>query len=366
MNSAFPSDRGGAAELVSEVEGYSAVVVSSIAEIQSLQSFASGPPLRNDILLDLEFFLASASDSLTPKIVAVRHGSELAGVVYARDRGVFWGLSVVYSDLSLAPTLLGDPIERQNAFLVALKTLLASPGTRGMRLTLRSRSPEMEAVRRLAASTTLDFRFWRQRAHAVLSLPGTYEHLLQSFGGTTRRNFRYYRRRFETAGHLYLDNLSMDEFRSAALYLGPKCSKARLSDSIDQALEMAATEYRPLAVGLRHRNGEWLSVICGAYRPGLALVNLQLNNDRDFSRDSLSVVLRAYFIESLIHRGVNQLIFCGGTAPPLSRYVTYIRNLGISIDSPEYRWRLVRALKTKVIPRLPKHLKRLIVPASSL
>ena len=65
---------------------------------------------------------------------------------------------------------------------------------------------------------------------------------------------------------------------------------------------MAAVGDRLLAMGLRHRNGEWLIVMCGVYRPGAGVLLLQLNNDRDFPRDSLSVVMRAYLIESLIRQ----------------------------------------------------------------
>ena len=120
---------------------------------------------------------------------------------------------------------------------------------------------------------------------------------------------------------------------------------------------MTATADRPLAVGLKHRNGEWLSVACGVYRHAAGVLLLQLSNDRDFPRDSLSVVLRAYLIESLIRRGMQEFIIWAGTAPPLSRYVTYIPTLGIYLDSPEYKWRLVRGLVSKFGPWLPKELK---------
>ena len=120
---------------------------------------------------------------------------------------------------------------------------------------------------------------------------------------------------------------------------------------------MAATADRPLAVGLKHRNGEWLSVICGVYRRAAGVLLLQLNNDRDFPRDSLSVVLRGYLIESLIHQGMKELIIWAGTAPPLSRYVTKIPTLGIYLDSPEYKWRLLRRLVSKFGPWLPRQIK---------
>jgi hypothetical protein len=342
----------------SAIKGYSAVVLSSVAEIQSLQPLVRRSLPQNDILLDPEFFLASVAENWVPRVVAVSHGSELAGVVYARERILpGFRLGIVYSDSTLGSILFGDPLEQQDTFLIALETLLASGGTRGIRLRVRRRSPELAAVLKLLASSRVDFHFLHVNGHASLSLPGTYEQLLLSFGYTTRHNFRYYRRRFETAGHVYLDNLSLDELRSAAFYLEPKCSMPARPHSTDRFLKMTATADRPLAVGLKHRNGEWLSIIGGVYRPDAGVLLLQLNNDREFPRESLSVVLRGYLIESLIHQGMKEFIIWGGTAPPLSRYVTYIPTLEIYLDSREYKWRLVRTLVSKFGPWLPRQLR---------
>jgi len=340
------------------IKGYSASVLSSVAEIQSLQPLIRRSQPQNDILRDPEYFLASVSKGWTPRVVAVRRGSELAGVVCAKERSLRGHrLGVVYADLTFGSTLFGGPLEQQDTFLIALATLLASAGTRGIRLRVRRPSPELAAVRRLHACSRLDVHFSRVKDHASLSLPGTYEQLLLSFGSTTRHNFRYYRRRFEKAGHVYLDNLSPDELRLAAFYLEAKCSRLSDGKPIDRLLEMTAAADRPLAVGLKHRNGEWLSVVCGVYTHAAGVLLLQLNNDRDFPRDSLSVVLRGYLIESLIHQGMKEFIIWAGTAPPLSRYATHIPTLGIYLDSPEYKWRLMRGLVSKVGPWLPKHLK---------
>ena len=69
-------------------------------------------------------------------------------------------------------------------------------------------------------------------------------------------------------------------------------------------------------MGLKHRNGEWLSVIGGVYRPGAGVLLLQLNRDREFPRDSLSMVLRGYLIESLIQQGMREFIVWAGQPRP--------------------------------------------------
>jgi hypothetical protein len=343
---------------VSGIEGYSAVILFSATEIQSLPQLAGGSPWRKDILTDPQFFLASVSPGWEPRVVAVRKGSEIVGIVCAKEK-IIRGphLGVVYADLTFGSILVGEPVEQQNIFLIALRTLLARAETRGIRLRVRRRSPEMAGVRKLLASSLLDVYASRVKDHSSLSLPKTYDQLLRSFGSTTRRNFRYYRRRFETAGHVYVDSLSREELRSAAFCLEPKCSIPCRSHSIDRILKMVDTADRPLAVGLKHRNGEWLSVLGGVYTPAAGVALLQLNNDRDFPRESLAVVMRAFLIESLIHQGMKEFILWAGTAPPLSRYVTFIPTLGIHLDAPEYKWRLVRGLVSKFGPWLPTKLK---------
>ena len=346
-------------ERTSAIKAYSAVVLSSAAEIQSLRPVVKRSLQQNNPLLDPTFFLGSVSKGWVPRVVAVRQGSELKGVVYAKERTVCGlRLGIVYADLTFGCILLGDSLEQQDTFLIALEALLASTATRGIRLGVRKGSPELSAVRKLLASNRLDVGFSRVRHHVRLFLPDTYEQLLMSFGYQTRQHIRKRRRRFERAGHVYVENLSPDELRLAAFHLKPKCSMPMAPHRIDKFLKMAATADRPLAVGLKHRNGEWLSIACGVYTPAAGMVLMQLNNTQEFPTDSLSVVLKGYLLESLIHQGMKELMFWGGTGPPLSRYITHIPTLGIYLNSPGYAWRLVRGVVAKFGPWLPWKLAR--------
>lgn len=336
---------------------YSCVVLSSPDEIRSLKPLVRRSTTYNDILFDPEFFLSSVSGGWEPRVVAVHNRTELAGVVYTKEKIIFGcHLGVVYADLTWGSVSFGDSVHRENTFLMALEKLLARPGTHGIRLRVLRGSPESAAIRKLIASRNLDVHFSRFKDHADLALPDTYEQLLQSFGSTTRHNFRYYRRRFEAAGHIYRDSLSLDELRSAAKYLKPRCTIQTQSGSVERLLDMVASADQVMAVGLRHQNGEWLSMIGGVYRPGAGVLLLQLSNDTSFPRDSLSVVLRGYLIETLIRRGTRMLTIWGGTASPLSRYVKYIPTVGIYLDVPGFRWRLARRLVTQAGPWLPKRL----------
>lgn len=341
-----------------EASSYSSILLSSLADIRSLKPLVRRAVTQYDALTDPEFFLSSVSSGWQPSVVAVHNHTGLVGVVYAKEKVMFgYPIGVLYADLSWGSVLFGNITHQQEMFRIALENLLGSPGTRGIRLRVLRGSPELAAVRELIASRHLDVYCSRVKDHARLLLPDTYEQLLLSFGSTTRHNFRYYRRRFEAAGHAYLESLSLSELRSAALHLRTRCTIPSQLGSIERLLNMVAAAERPLAVGLKHRNGEWLGVIGGVYRPDNGLLLLQLSNDRNFSRDSLSVVLRGYLMETLIRQGIREFSIWGGTGPPLSRYVTYIPTLGIHLDLPNYQWRLARRLVTKVGPWLPRRLE---------
>jgi 2-iminoacetate synthase ThiH len=60
--------------------------------------------------------------------------------------------------------------------------------------------------------------------------------------------------------------------------------------------------------------------------------------------------MRGYLIESLIREGITELVFVGGTAPPLNRYARYIRTVQISLNSQAYK-RLAR-VKSMFMPGL--------------
>jgi hypothetical protein len=216
----------------------------------------------------------------------------------------------------------------------------------------------------LSASRSFDTQFFPMvtgisllwKTHAHLALPDTYDRFLGTLGSTTRHNFRYYRRRFEAAGHRFVEHLSMDELRVAALRLRPKSKLTADYQSIEGYLNMVTATSQPLAVGLMHQGGEWLSVLGGWYLRDGATVCFQCNNEEDFGPDSLSVVLRGYLIEMLIRQGLNELVIWGGTGPPLSRYVSYAPTMDVRLDVTERSWRLARSIISTVGPRLPKRL----------
>jgi hypothetical protein len=356
------------------VSEYSGAVLSSYPEILQLRDGARQLMQQDEPLLDPEFFLASVSKGWAPRVVTVYKRRDMVGIMYTRERiisGVPTG--VVYADGSLGDILLANPMHQPSALRVAVETLLAASRVYGVRLRFLRGWRELRAIKQLIGDRPFDAHYSRieyndsriehndssiWKYHAHLPLPNSYEEFLKSLGSTTRHNFRYYQRRFAKAGHSFVENLSMRELRAAAPRLA---SRSKFSHElphylIERDLNMVAATRRPIAIGLKDHNGEWISVMGGWYGPRGAVLLFQYNNDRDFGQDSLSVVLRAYFIESLIRQGLQELVIWGGTAPPLSRYVTYQRTIGVHLDAPTSAWRIARFLISTVGPWLPRRL----------
>jgi len=140
---------------------------------------------------------------------------------------------------------------------------------------------------------------------ACLALPGDYQAFLGGLGAKTRHNFRYYRRKFDAAGHTYVHELPLQDLRRAAADLRSKSRIPIQRRAIERGMNLLMAAERPWAAGLRHRDGRWLSVAAGWFSGGRAMLFLQLNDDRDHELTSLSVVLleqELAIAEDRIHR----------------------------------------------------------------
>jgi hypothetical protein len=347
----------------SNATGFSGVVLSSDTEIRRLRQVARRlMPQEVDPMQDPEFFLASVPAGWRPRVVAIHRGCEIAGIMYVMER-VCAGIpsGIVYADGSLSSPLLGDASHRQILFQVAVESLLAHPRVRSVCLTFPQESDDFEAIKQAAGAMGLEVRYPSallnpSKNHAHLALPSTYEEFVKRLGYRTRYDFRYYRRRFEAAGHCLVEHLSMDELRSAVSRLAPKSKLygKHLWDPPELQVNLVATTDRPLAMGLKHQNGEWLSVAAGWYRPCGAVLYFQCNSDQEFDEYSLSLVLRAYLIEHLIRLKLEDLVLWWGTRPPLSRYVTYVPATVVRFDDPALWWRVTRTVIAAARPHLPE------------
>ncbi len=311
--------------------------------------------LRGRPTLDPRFYLASISPtSWIPRVVVIFRDQDIVGVVYAKERKVI-GIStgLIFIDTVLDSIVTDGSISKEQLLAKAINRLFTNGHVRGLRLFIPPGKADHLAVQSAILAQSLDRCYTAIDHHAFLHLPAEYESFLQQFGKHTRRNFRYYRRGFESAGGQYAAEMTFTDFRRAALRLGSKAVVGADREGLNRALSMLATVKRPLLVGLRI-DGEYVSVLAGWHESDSATVFVQVNDDRDYAKMSLSVVLRGYLVEELIRQGVHTLLFWAGVGEPYLSQCEGGRTICAFLDRADFFWRAVRGVVQRSIAWLPK------------
>jgi hypothetical protein len=301
-----------------------------------------------DVAVEPRFFLAALSKQWAPRVVAVSRAGEMVGLVYAKEWSVAGIRSgIVFIDGRLGPVVLAGPRENQEEILgAAVRALFGLWWVHGLRFAIVPGGEEAHTLATVASAMGLDHSSGRSTIlpHARLTLPGDHQQFLQSVGSQTRRSFLRFRRKFEAAGHTYLENLQATEVRDAVGVLRLKSKIPSTLDEISRAVNVFEAVSAPWAVGLKHRDGRWLSVAGGWRTADGAAMFFQLNNDREEPHASLSLVLRGYLIETLIGRGARELLLWAGSSPPLSHYAESVTLNAVHLDRPTVGWRFGRSV----------------------
>ena len=328
-----------------------------------------GVPSEPELLgCDPAFFLASVDGSRwTPRILTISSGASVVGFLFAKERKVA-GLrsGLIYADDALGMMVAAKPGLEEQVFEAGVSHLMFSLGARGLRLLVPPSGYAMNAIRHLVQESPLDVHYGRSDHHTELPLGESYEAFLKGLGDKTRRNFRYYRRRFESRGHLVVPQMGFSVFEQAAHRLEKLNVTGSGRNGILRAMRMLNTVKQPLLMGLRHENGEWLSILGGWYEADRVVVFMQMNNEREFPQESLCTVARSYLIDAVIQCGFRKLVFWAGVGGPIARYCIPVPALGVYLDARTPLWRATRrvvALTTSLLPRKASVLANWVSPA---
>jgi hypothetical protein len=159
---------------------------------------------------------------------------------------------------------------------------------------------------------------WAVRERATpgyLPLEKTFDETLAKIGQRTRSNLRYYRRRAEKQlgctfhPEIEIAREELVELNRHCMYPVPGAVTSSRFDS----LKHLST---PLLMGLKNGKGEWLSVLGGRRYGGRSEILWQMNRE-GYASDSLSTVMRSYFIEHEIAQGSTRMYIEGGTPQPI-------------------------------------------------
>jgi hypothetical protein len=332
-------------------------LLSRPADIKNLAQSTSGLIAENGASFNPDFFLASLWEHWAPRVVVIRQGSEITGIVCAKARKVL-GIptGIVYIDSGLSSSIFARNGGTVDVLIKACGTLLDRMWIRGLRLTVSADSCEAAAVRDHVLSWGLDCDETDVSRHRVLPLPATFDAFMSSIGLKTRRHIRYYRRRVEADGHAYVETLSLAEFEKAGADLIREDIVGADPDMLRRAVNVAATANTPLLAGLRAKNGDWLSLLAGWYEGDRAFVFLQINSDKRHANYSPSVVLRSYLIESLITKGTKELVFWGSLEGRLKPHTVPASTVYMYIDKSDLLWRTFRGIVRHLDRKLPERL----------
>jgi hypothetical protein len=159
---------------------------------------------------------------------------------------------------------------------------------------------------------------WARRDRTVagyLPLSMSFDATLAKIGQRTRSNLRYYRRRAEKElGCVFVPRVEvsreeMISFNRECMYAVPAEVAGWRYDSLKELSE-------PILVGIKDREGRWLSMLGGRRYHNRSELLWQLNRE-GFAANSLSTVMRSYFIEHEISLGSRRLYIEGGTEHPI-------------------------------------------------
>lgn len=153
---------------------------------------------------------------------------------------------------------------------------------------------------------------WRHRLLPVhLELKSTMDATLAEVGQKTRHNLRYYRRRAERElGCHFIPNAQLTPHE--AIQLNQVSTYAVSADKIRWRLRAHNLLQDPFLMGIKDNAGRWLSLVGGRRYNGTTEILWQMNRN-DLPLSSLSTVMRSYYMEHEIERGMQRLAVEGGT-----------------------------------------------------
>lgn len=222
------------------------------------------------------------------------------------------------NDRSGRSTLVARPVDRANVAALSSRALL----DRGAHLILMSYRPgETEksrgATKSLSAGVGTKRKSVAQWAIRKRTIPGylplsiTYDATLARVGTRTRRNLRYYRRRAESElGCVFVPQVEAS--REEVLAFGRECMYPVSSEVVGFRYESLKDLADPVFMGIKDRDGRWLSMLGGRRYLNRSEILWQLNRD-GLATYSLGTVMRSYFIEHEIGCGSRRLYTEGGT-----------------------------------------------------
>jgi hypothetical protein len=305
---------------------YSTDLLIGVEQILSIKQELEQLRLRchqqDDVTTDIDYFLTSKDpQNRRPIVVIFRAESALVAAAFFHQV-CFVGVG---SGLACAGDPMGDglliaPAQERETFLrCAIEELVnVQKKFHTVRLRVKTSRPSLLVD---FEAPGLRNKFIERTVQHRLVLTETYEEMLASFGLRTRRSLRAKRRQLENNLRPdFFPGIAAEEAFEAMCFLRAKSSMpARSMWYFEGLRKMLHTREDAFAMGLRSKDGTWLSVLSGWRRNGTTYIDVQLNHST-YMRESLSAVMRAFLLEYEISVGQKYIVFVGGCSALLERY----------------------------------------------
>ena len=225
------------------------------------------------------------------------------------------------NDRSGRSTLLAPAAERPLLASVAARHLLKT-GAHLVLISFRSPKGVAEEAEQVL-SHDAPRSWWATRDREIpefLPLKATYDETLAAIGQRTRSNLRYYRRRAEKdLGCVFVPQAEITT--KELLEFSKQCMYA-VSDTVAAWRHRALSELSdPILMGMKDRDGRWLSLVGGRRVEGNSEILWQLNRE-GLPFYSLSLIMRGYLMEHEIARGATRFYIEGATPHPIRHSFT--------------------------------------------
>ncbi len=271
---------------------------------------------------------------------------DLLGAAVVYEYEVFGSATGIFvtDDGSGSRTVIAIPSDRAALTIRVCEHLMA----RGAQAALLSYKEEVrpqvqdEEIARIVERRGLLWGSQVRDMSTYLSIQPTLAATLAQLGKHTRRNLRYYRRRTEAELQCeFVPKVRAVMSKTAFCDLNRTSTHPVLERAMARRYDDLARFSDSFCVGIRAKDGRWLSLMGGRRHHGWTEVDWQVNR-AGLERLSLGTAMRSYFLENEVALGTERLYFEGGTPHTMRHSLLTEKAVDIIALRPSWRMRVMQ------------------------
>ena len=292
-------------------------IQSHLAEIRELRRRCGQ---EEDLTTEPEYFVAANTlPNRRCAAVLIRRDKELEACVLFYEHCKFGiGLGLFRGGDYIGESLVvGAEALRVHYVHLATRALLKHWRTHGVSISIKA--PTSSCISLMGPASGYR-RFCGTEIQHKLPLASTYEGMLASMGPRTRRSLAGKRQQLERSTNVkFLAELAPELALEVMLGLEAKSMPPRSTGFFRARHRLLRARSEFFSMGLRLPDGPWLSLLSGWRYNGVTYIDLQMN-DKNYKKESISAVMRAFLLEHEIGRKQHLINFVGGSSLLLRRY----------------------------------------------